>query len=1218
MSNYTKTTDFEAKDSLPSGDSGKIIKGAEFETEFDAISTAIATKADAADATLTGTTSFETLSDGTISVTAFVDEDDMSSDSATLVPTQQSVKAYVDSQVTAQDLDFQADSGGALSIDLDSEALTLTGGTGIDTSGALNEVTFAIDSTVATLTGTQTLTNKTLTTPTISGNLTTDGNIDGRDVATDGAKLDGIEAGATADQTAAEIRTLVDSATDSNVFTDADHTKLDGIEASATADQTDAEIRAAIEAATDSNVFTDADHTKLDGIEALADVTDTTNVTAAGALMDSELTDITAVKALDQGVATTDSPTFAGLTTTADVSFGDNDKAIFGAGSDLQIYHTGTNSIIKNLTGEFLLQGDGITLRGNSPTETMLTGDVNGAITLHYDSLAKLATTSTGIDVTGSVTADGLTVDGTATIGNLYDWTIDDSTFNAGANLSTNTTVHFGTTGNNSFNVYTNDTARLKVGNNGDVSLYEDTGTTAKFFWDASTERLGIGNSAPTTALDVTGTVTADGLTVDGGASVNRATFSDTASDPALEISGRTDSSNLDFKFTDTDGSIVADQVHHKSEYYATDGTQVSAKVRTEYADVSGGMNYVISTSGAGVAVRDRLKIGSTGDISFYDTAGTTAKFFWDASAESLGIGTSSISTSKLHVQGTTGTASAVRAESTAADSDAYYIADNDASVWTWGIDGGNGDAWTLSNAFGLGTPKLTVKTGGNVGIGTASPANLLHVKGASAGALELARFRLEGATNNPMLKIEADEANQTAGIDVSGSTTTELTFSQGGAERMRIDSSGNLLVAGTSTTPWGNATGTAADNQFIAREDGILGATAYKSTTDVGYVGYFNRTATDGGILAFNKNGTTVGAIGVNGGNNLTIGGSVANHAGLEFVDTAYYPQVAQVGNDGDVDLGGSSRRFKDLYLSNAVKFGSQDALATDGTSNYVKSGSAIYFQPANTTKMLLDANGNLLVGTTDSNVSNNSGAANSGINLLATGQIFAAYAGNTANFNRLDSDGSIVNFDKDGSTVGSIGVDNSDNLYITGNSSHAGLMCGSTEILPYKGTTLNDGANDLGASSFRWKDLYLSGGVVFGTTGGNVTGATLDDYEEGTFTPTIIGSTTAGVGTYTAQSGYYTKIGNTVTAHVLLQWNAHTGTGNLQLTGFPVNPASTHYIVPFTAAVSLSSGYTAEAFVNSSGIFTLYQVNSAGSSNSVPMDTSAQIAFTITYRTA
>ena len=118
--------------------------------------------------TTTGTITYGSLSDGTITITAFVDEDDMSSNSATLVPTQQSVKAYVDTQLTAEDLDFQADSGGALSIDLDSETLTFTGGTGIDTSGSGNAVTFAIDSTVATLSGTQTLTNKTLTTPVIA------------------------------------------------------------------------------------------------------------------------------------------------------------------------------------------------------------------------------------------------------------------------------------------------------------------------------------------------------------------------------------------------------------------------------------------------------------------------------------------------------------------------------------------------------------------------------------------------------------------------------------------------------------------------------------------------------------------------------------------------------------------------------------------------------------------------------------------------------------------------------------------------------------------------------------------------------------------------------------------------------------------------------------------------------------------------------------------
>jgi hypothetical protein len=68
----------------------------------------------------------------------------------------------------------------------------------------------------------------------MTGAITTNSTFDGRDVSTDGAKLDGIEAGATADQTAAEIRTLVESATDSNVFTDADHTKLNGIAAGAT------------------------------------------------------------------------------------------------------------------------------------------------------------------------------------------------------------------------------------------------------------------------------------------------------------------------------------------------------------------------------------------------------------------------------------------------------------------------------------------------------------------------------------------------------------------------------------------------------------------------------------------------------------------------------------------------------------------------------------------------------------------------------------------------------------------------------------------------------------------------------------------------------------------------------------------------------------------------------------------------------------------------
>ena len=96
-----------------------------------------------------------------ISGTAFKDEDDMASNSATAVASHQSIKAYVDQQVGLSDLDI-SDGSSTIAIDLDSETLGLLGGTGIDSTASGNNVTFAIDSTVATKTGTETLTNKTI------------------------------------------------------------------------------------------------------------------------------------------------------------------------------------------------------------------------------------------------------------------------------------------------------------------------------------------------------------------------------------------------------------------------------------------------------------------------------------------------------------------------------------------------------------------------------------------------------------------------------------------------------------------------------------------------------------------------------------------------------------------------------------------------------------------------------------------------------------------------------------------------------------------------------------------------------------------------------------------------------------------------------------------------------------------------------------------------
>jgi len=153
-----------------------------------------------------------------VSGSAFKDEDNMASNSATSVASQQSIKAYILAVVDAQDLDIAADSGSNIAIDLDDEVLTLAGGTGLTSTNSGNSVTFAIDSTVTTLAGSQTLTNKTFTSPTIntltfaSGQSVSGLNIGATGIVFEGATADAHETTLTAaDASVDHIITIPDA-----------------------------------------------------------------------------------------------------------------------------------------------------------------------------------------------------------------------------------------------------------------------------------------------------------------------------------------------------------------------------------------------------------------------------------------------------------------------------------------------------------------------------------------------------------------------------------------------------------------------------------------------------------------------------------------------------------------------------------------------------------------------------------------------------------------------------------------------------------------------------------------------------------------------------------------------------------------------------------------------------------------------------------------------
>jgi hypothetical protein len=526
-----------------------------------------------------------------------------------------------------------------------------------------------------------------------------------------------------------------------------------------------------------------------------------------------------------------------------DVTFADNRKAIFGAGSDLQIYHDGSNSYVSDQgTGSLFITGASNMYLQNGSSETFLDATTNGSVRLFYDNSLKLETTSTGIDVTGTVVSNGLTLENNAEYLKV-------------TNSSGSATRAFGV--NSANNLYIG-------GIDADIGpiLFVDNGAT-------------LATLGPT-GIDVTGTVVSDGVqSTDGDIKVTTSgSFVGFNSQRAgVPSSGGYQLGRLNFDAYSTGTTFVSGA----SIQSFSDGAAWTSSSTPAYLSLQ-------TTPSGSTSLKERLKIANNGDISFYEDTGTTAKLFWDASAESLGIGTSSPD-SALVVQGGQGT----------------YAQIKDGTVTT-----------------------------------------LLQARGQDS-------------------------------IGVVGTLSNHgFGFFTNSTERMRIDSSGNLLVGKTYTAA-----------SIAGQELRAGGYTAF--TRSGGNPLELNRLTSDGTIVNFSKDGTTVGSIGTTS-SRLSIG---SNDVGLFFDSTneRFTPidQTNQTDRDAAIDLGYASSRFKDLHLSNGINLGGNSAeiLEARTETGFVKltashsgggsNSAGFIFRTRNGTagtneKMRLTKEGNLLVGTTDS----------------------------------------------------------------------------------------------------------------------------------------------------------------------------------------------------------------------------------------------------------
>jgi hypothetical protein len=558
-----------------------------------------------------------------------------------------------------------------------------------------------------------------------------------------------------------------------------------------------------------------------------------------------------------------------------DVTFADNRKAIFGAGSDLQIYHDGSNSYINDTgTGNlFVRASDNFYVQNSAGTETKAAFTTDGAVTLYYNGGTKFQTVSGGIDVTGSVVADSYDIGTLGTLGSVA-------------------------------------TDRLFIATADGLGLQFDFDNSriVPVGADGSTYNNNVSLGASSLEfknLFLSGAVTAGGLTVDGSANVKSSGGKSTIS------------------IGDTAANTYAQLLLYGG------ATKYNWMAAAQY-NVNNGFEITPSTATEGVTFSNpALRIDFNRDISFFEDTGTTAKLFWDASAESLGIGTSSPE-SGLHLfDGTNvnapqnanrkatltieaGSEGSADIQMLNASYNHIFFGDAaDANVGYFLYDHTNNSMQFATNA----AERMRINSSGNVGIGTSSPSRKFHVDASGVTAL----FGNTEANNSIELTRTTSSASyvslaansSTAGI-VAGPTFTFSTANSGGGavnERMRIDSSGNLLVGKTSNT--------------ISAAGAKLGTSGSNFTRDSDEVVYVNRTTNDGSLITLAKDGTTVGSIGVEG-SDLTIG---TGDTGLQFRDASDairpFNISTNAARDANIDLGRSSERFRDLYLSGGAYLG-------------------------------------------------------------------------------------------------------------------------------------------------------------------------------------------------------------------------------------------------------------------------------------------------------